>query len=156
LKKIDLGQGISILANIGVIAGIIFLGLELQQNNELLKAEAADGLLQNRLSPRRQILEHRDLAQLMTKHASGKPLTDADELLTKLYIENVFLTWEWSFHEYSEGRIEGQGTAGHRRAFHGHSGIPNSWYLATWNEFKTVLNPDFVRYTEEEIIGQTE
>ena len=32
-KKIDLGQIITICANIGVIAGIVFLGIELQQNN---------------------------------------------------------------------------------------------------------------------------
>lgn len=40
MKKIDLGQAVGILANIGVIAGIIFLVFELQQNNKLLRAEA--------------------------------------------------------------------------------------------------------------------
>jgi len=39
MKKIELGQTISILANLGVIAGIVFLGLELQQNNTLLNAQ---------------------------------------------------------------------------------------------------------------------
>jgi len=38
LKKIDLGQAIGILANAGVIAGIVFLGMELRQNNELVVA----------------------------------------------------------------------------------------------------------------------
>ncbi len=32
MKKIDLGQTISILANFGVIAGIVFLGLEIRQS----------------------------------------------------------------------------------------------------------------------------
>jgi hypothetical protein len=32
VKKIDPGQMITILANIGVIAGIVFLGFELRQN----------------------------------------------------------------------------------------------------------------------------
>ena len=36
MKKLDLGQTITILANLGVIAGIVFLGIELQQNNEAL------------------------------------------------------------------------------------------------------------------------
>ena len=39
MKKIDLGQTINILANVGVIAGIVFLAFELQQNNELLGAQ---------------------------------------------------------------------------------------------------------------------
>jgi len=38
LKKIHLGQTIEILANLGVIAGIVFLGVELRQNNELVVA----------------------------------------------------------------------------------------------------------------------
>jgi len=40
LKKIELGQTITILANFGVIAGIVFLGIELQQNNDLMEAQA--------------------------------------------------------------------------------------------------------------------
>ena len=36
MKKIDLGQTISIFANLGVIAGITFLALELNQNTAQL------------------------------------------------------------------------------------------------------------------------
>ncbi len=32
MRKIDLGQMLSIIANVGVIAGIVFLGLGLKQN----------------------------------------------------------------------------------------------------------------------------
>ena len=39
MKKIDLGQALSLLANVGVIAGIIFLGFELHQNQVLGRAE---------------------------------------------------------------------------------------------------------------------
>ncbi len=40
MKKIDLGQTITILANVGVIAGIVFLAVELRQNNTLMAAQA--------------------------------------------------------------------------------------------------------------------
>ena len=36
MKKIDLGQTLGILANLGVIAGIVFLAVELRQNTESL------------------------------------------------------------------------------------------------------------------------
>ena len=42
MKNIDLGQTIGILANLGVIAGIVFLAVELQQNNKLLGAQARE------------------------------------------------------------------------------------------------------------------
>ena len=38
MEKIGLGQTVSILANIGVIAGIIFLALELRQNTDAVRA----------------------------------------------------------------------------------------------------------------------
>ena len=37
MKKIELGQTISILANIGVIAGIVFLAIEMRQNTASIK-----------------------------------------------------------------------------------------------------------------------
>jgi len=40
MKKIDLGQTLNTLANVGVIAGIVFLAVELNQNNEFLELEA--------------------------------------------------------------------------------------------------------------------
>ena len=38
MKKIDLGQAINTLANVGVITGIVFLGFELRQNQTVGRA----------------------------------------------------------------------------------------------------------------------
>ena len=40
MKKIDLGQTITIFANVDEIAGIVILAFELQQNNEALGLQA--------------------------------------------------------------------------------------------------------------------
>jgi len=65
MKKIDLGQTITILANIGVIAGIVFLGYELRQNTGAIKLEwlgqdADSRILQSQLElhglPRRSVV----------------------------------------------------------------------------------------------------
>jgi hypothetical protein len=39
MRKIDVGHTIQILANAGVIAGILFLAMELRQNNALLESQ---------------------------------------------------------------------------------------------------------------------
>lgn len=44
MKKIDLGQTITILANIGVISGIAFLALELRQNTAAVQGAAYQAL----------------------------------------------------------------------------------------------------------------
>jgi len=41
MKKIDLGQTITIFANAGAIAGIVCLALEIQQDDELLKDQSS-------------------------------------------------------------------------------------------------------------------
>jgi len=42
MKKIDLGQPLGIVANLGVIASIVFLGAELRQNNAIARTDAYD------------------------------------------------------------------------------------------------------------------
>ncbi len=41
MKKIDLGQIITILANVGVVIGLVFLTLEIRQNNAQMRAQGA-------------------------------------------------------------------------------------------------------------------
>ena len=44
MKKIDLGQAITILANVGVIAGIVFLAVELGQNTQAIRLTASQSM----------------------------------------------------------------------------------------------------------------
>ena len=39
MRKIDLGQTFQILANVGVIAGIVFLGIELRRNTDAMRSQ---------------------------------------------------------------------------------------------------------------------
>jgi len=43
MKKLDLGQTMAIVANVGVIAGIVFLAFELRQNNRQLELQSYQG-----------------------------------------------------------------------------------------------------------------
>jgi len=45
LKKLDLGQTIGILANVGVIAGIMFLAVEIDQSTKATAAAASDSVV---------------------------------------------------------------------------------------------------------------
>ena len=68
MKKIDLGQTITILANVGVIAGIVFLGIELQQNNELLVVQAEMAMSDVRANTiLADVVQEPELIELMLK-----------------------------------------------------------------------------------------
>jgi len=45
MRKIDLGQTIQSLANLGVIAGIVFLAVEIRQNTQSLEINAYQELI---------------------------------------------------------------------------------------------------------------
>ena len=44
VRKIDYGQAVSILANIGIIAGILFLGFEIRQNTLISRSVAVQSI----------------------------------------------------------------------------------------------------------------
>jgi hypothetical protein len=47
MKKTDVGQTVAILANLGVIAGILFLGYEIRQNTSAVQADTFQGLIES-------------------------------------------------------------------------------------------------------------
>ena len=66
MKKIDLGQSITILANLGVIAGIVFLGYEMRQNTIAVRSAAAQGIV-DQLSAGYEMLIGESMAGLLGK-----------------------------------------------------------------------------------------
>jgi hypothetical protein len=81
MKKLDLGQTLGVLANAGVIAGIVFLAVELQQNNELLEAEIRTIRHDFRSADYLLPLQHREYAGALIKHRRGEDLTEYETLL---------------------------------------------------------------------------
>jgi hypothetical protein len=65
MKKIDLGQTITILANLGVIGGIVFLAFEIRQNTAQMRAEAAYSIHQDVQSLNRDIYQDPEFANLV-------------------------------------------------------------------------------------------
>jgi hypothetical protein len=85
MKKLEIGQTIQILANVGVIAGIAFLGLELRQNNELMAAQARF----NRLSIITDAFDTQAvepcIADILVKDRSDERLSPTEELRVQSY-----------------------------------------------------------------------
>ena len=95
----DLNKWSTLITNIGVIAGIVFLGYELNQNNENLEAQVrfnyrearAEGNLQNAHDP--------FFAEIMVKSQNGEELTQAEQFQFEAYVRYLFVSWEWGYAE---------------------------------------------------------
>ena len=99
MKKLDLGQTIGIIANLGVVGGLIFLGVEIQQNTN---ATRADAIQQATNVAREQLYVYAQDPDLMRL-----AMTDFDELneldqrrrlnLSRSFyfgMQNLFRQWE--------------------------------------------------------------
>jgi hypothetical protein len=106
MKKLELIETISICANVGVILGIVFLALELHQNNELLESQANMQLLDNRLQGVNQIISIDLLGEAILKSSAGQPLTDLELLKLDNYAYATFSKWEWEHRQFTLGFID--------------------------------------------------
>ena len=105
MKKIDVGQLVGILANLGVIAGIVFLAIELRQNNELLEAEARSTRLGIRLDDYLAPVNDQDLAAAILRRRAGEALSEYDSFLLGRYEAAVLLGIQSTFLEAQRGFI---------------------------------------------------
>ena len=93
MKKIDIGQTASILANLGVIAGIIFLAVEIRQNNILLAAQARSDLANRRTGFAEIVISSPDIAEILVKKAANERLTPAEELRFRQIGRRMLNSW---------------------------------------------------------------
>jgi hypothetical protein len=150
MKKIDLGQGAQLLANLGVIAGIVFLAVELRHNNQILIEQARYSMLQNQKDWTFFIDGNEDTARLFYAMEGNAPFSELDqERRTSMVIGNL-LTWQW---EFEQSRLK----------LFGDSQLPVETFRFVWRQahigelwesVKNGFSPEFVQFIDEEIANQ--
>jgi hypothetical protein len=106
MKKIDLGQKISILANIGVVVGIVALIFELDQNSDAIRLQARAVLLATRAEDQRTLATNAGgLADLYEKARAGEELTSAESWRLVVDRSNAIHTFEALYREVVEGNL---------------------------------------------------
>ena len=103
--KLDIEKTLTIINNIGVIVRIIFLAVELQQNNEFLAAESEINLMQNRKYISEVILQDTELVKVFVKIANGEPLAPADIYRLEAMFNIYMVSFQCDFTQFQEGQI---------------------------------------------------
>lgn len=137
-------QLISLLANLGVVAGIIFLGLEIQQNTNMMRSQSKNAMTENQMSFYALVIENPDVNELLFK---GRGTTDTSmytpEELNKLsYVFNTQLRmWENEWYQYNQGLFEPEEFEARSTIWRREMGTGR--YQRFWNSFKDTYSPDF-------------
>ena len=152
MKKIDPGQLITILANIGVIAGIVFLAVELQQNNALLDAQARATRAQVRINATDVILNNPELIRALVKQQNGESLSQVDQMYLTQQADGLMVRWEYVYGEFQEGLIEEESVPveNWRYVFAAYPDLAKRWEEIG----RFSYHPDFVQFMEENVVSE--
>lgn len=94
-----------ILANLGVLGGIIFLGIELKQNTEMMESQARNEISQSILT----LLEmerHSELVAAYMKMEDGTSLDPKDRYFLDNTANATLRHWEDSNYQYKKGLFD--------------------------------------------------
>ncbi len=147
MKKIDRGQTVSILTNLGVIAGIVFLGIEIQQNNELMVNEAERARAESIRESFVLLAENGELAAIYFKELEGEELSDLEEFRLGQFSWRGIVGYQTSFHQLPREDLEPY--ANFFRSEYDRS----SSFRAAWQRYEGTLDPLFVQFMEENVTG---
>ena len=76
MTKIDLGQTIGIIANLGVIAGIVFLAVEIRQASNAVRSSTLQGIASQSYDISMRVAENADLREAQRTADRGGTLTE--------------------------------------------------------------------------------
>ena len=152
--EMEIGQIVGILANLGVIGGIVFLVMEVRQNNKLSAAQARYSLRQYRSDIADSLmLPH--VLEATHKWARGDELTDEERSTGLMVAIKIIELWEWQYGEYSAGMLRKSElpVGAWRLWFHGKGPFPVP-IQEIYALRKDVLNSEFVQFFEENIVSR--
>jgi hypothetical protein len=115
MNKINLGQTITILANLGVIAGIVFVVFELRQNTRAVQLASAQSYLTGGSELDLRIATDAALAALLTRSEDLQPLSGVEELQLERFTYAVLRQWETAHYLTSIGALDQQLWLAYRR-----------------------------------------
>ena len=106
MKISAINEGVSLIANIGVIGSIIFLGLEMQQNTEMMQSQTRNSIVENQLSFYERGIENSELADIRDSLNSDSNIEATERFQYTLYIMSQLRMWENEFYQFKIGLFE--------------------------------------------------
>ena len=105
----DFAQSIGLIADLGVLAGIVFLVIEIRQNNSLLAAQASYAQFRVERERRTRLLENRaGLMDISLRAVAGEELTQLETFQLDAHWRDVLDSWQWQFRESQAGRLQSE------------------------------------------------
>ena len=136
---------LTFIANVAVVGGIIFLAIELHQNNELLRSESRQTLVANDVT---SLTSNIDNADVFAKLVSAGDLSAEDQLRLSFTYTLDLRNREFEYFQYVNGLLDEESWLSYRHVIViNHSkGRGRLW----WNEIgRGIVDPEFAKLVDE-------
>ena len=161
MKISAINEGVSLIANIGVIASIVFLGLEMQQNTAMMQSQTRNSIVENQMSLYERGIDHPVLADVRDRISSGETLyvdvTGGQSFQYTLYVSSQLRMWENEYYQYQVGLFDTDEFAA--RTITWRRQIATAGVLSVYERLEATLAPDFQIYMNaiiDEVYGRQE
>ena len=111
MKLSTINESVSIIANIGVIASIVFLGLEMRQNTSMIKSQTRDAMTEKQMQFFEALVENEEIAEIWVTatESSDELVSDLTNLRRwEFYWMTQLRMWENEWYQYQQGLFEAE------------------------------------------------
>ena len=91
---------LTLAANIGVLAGILFLAYEIQQNTVATRLEAASNFNDSFSEIELFVAGNPEFAELLARGRDGGEVSGVDQLRLTVFYNNVLRQWQFTHFQY--------------------------------------------------------
>lgn len=155
MKKIDISQTVTVLANVGVIAGIVFLATEIRLNTRAIQAQTRDTISDKEMQLYAWQATNSELAAVIVK-ARDEGLDELDTVEYQMffgYMEAFFREHENALYQFEQGLFSAEDFSGrvqNMRVF-----IKNPAFRKFWDSRRNHYSPG-LRAEMDRILGELE
>lgn len=140
-----LNQWLTLLANVGVLAGIIFLAVEVRQNSRNIAVQARGTYFASIADTWRIPAENPQLTEIMAKDAANQPLTQSESWQVQAFWTRVQSALEWGHAELPRAEFH-RGLKFQKLTY---DLFPS--YRAAWKDRESHFDPTFYKFMKETV-----
>jgi hypothetical protein len=148
LKKIDFGQTLQLLGNLGVIVGILLLVYELNQNRELMKAQMRNEMSQGLIHLFLEYSNDTEAASIWRRGRAGEDLTGDEQAVFNLMTYAELRHHENVHYQYRNGLYDETEYLAQREAWRSFV-FNNKGLVKIYCSYRFSLSPEFVAAVDD-------
>jgi hypothetical protein len=148
MKSDRYAEWLSVTANFAVVAGIIFLAVEIQQNNALQESEARTKYMEIRKVTLENVSQNDALLESILKARGNQELTPLEKERLSTVYRAFFVLWEWEYDFYNDGLLEESPRQRWKSAAASYPMIRQYWAM-----HRNTFSSGFVKYMNENVFN---